>query len=110
MSVQERAQAERDIRGAIADLQESAYANFRSAVANAAIFFGFVGVFGIVAGAVDGLRLIPMVVLVLAGPVGVAYYPFRQQWKIAIRLLMTSSALVVIGLAGLVLVATILEN
>ncbi|MFG1841136.1 hypothetical protein ACGFH8_22260 [Micromonospora sp. NPDC049175] len=100
MSPQERAQAERDIRGAIADLQESAYANFRSAVANVAIFFGFVGVLGIVAGTADGLRLIPMAVLVLAGPVGVAYYPFRQRWKIAVRLLMTSSTLVVSGLTA----------
>ncbi|MEV4496609.1 hypothetical protein AB0J84_12990 [Micromonospora arborensis] len=110
MSLQERAQAERDIRGAIAYLQESAYANFRSAVANVAIFFGFIGVFGIAIEPPDGLRLIPMVVLVLAGLVGAAYYPFRQHWKIAVRLLVTSSALVVIGMAGLVLAGRVLEK
>jgi hypothetical protein len=108
MSAQERAQAERDIRGAVADFQETAYATFRNAIANVAIFFGVVGVFAIVVGAADGSRLTPMVVLVLAGLVGVAYYSVRQRWKLAVRLLLVSSALVVIGLVGLVLAATVL--
>ncbi|MER7455646.1 hypothetical protein [Micromonospora sp. NPDC126480] len=110
MSPEERAQAARDIRGAVSDFQDTAYANLRKAIANVAIFFGFVGVFAMVVGAADGLRQIPMVVLVLAGLVGVAYYPVRQRGKLAVRLLMASSALVVIGLAGLVVVATVLEK
>ncbi|MEU4782815.1 hypothetical protein [Micromonospora sp. NPDC023633] len=109
MTAQEREQAERDIRGAIFDFQETAYANLRNAIANVAIFFGAVGVFAMVAGVAEGLRLIPMVVLVLAGLVGVAYYPARQRGKFAVQLLLVSSTLVVIGLAGLVLVATVLD-
>ncbi|MEK8109270.1 hypothetical protein NKG94_40400 [Micromonospora sp. M12] len=110
MSAEDRAQAERDVRGAVSDLQDTAYGNLRAAIANVAIFFGFVGVFGIVVGAADGLRLIPMAVLVLAGLVGSAYYPARQHWRTAVRLLAVSSALVVVGLVGLVLVATVMET
>ncbi|MFI7426096.1 hypothetical protein ACIBPB_03845 [Micromonospora sp. NPDC049836] len=110
MSAEERAQAEQDIRGAVADLQVTAYANLRNAVANVAIFFGFVGVFATVIGEADGRRLIPMLVLVLAGLVGAAYYPARHQHTLAVRLLLASSALVVLGLAGLVLVATVLDS
>ena len=109
VSPQERAQAERDVRGAVADLQVTAYANLRNAIANVAIFFGFVGVFATVVGAADGRRLIPMLVLVLAGLAGAAYYPVRHQHRLAVRLLIVSSALVVVGLAGLVLFATVLE-
>ncbi|ATO15374.1 hypothetical protein CO540_17285 [Micromonospora sp. WMMA2032] len=101
-------QAERDVRGAVADLQVTAYSNLRNAIANVAIFFGFIGVFATVIGAADGFRLIPMLVLVLAGLAGAAYYPARHQHTLAVRLLMASSALLVIGLAGLVLVATVL--
>ncbi|WNM37358.1 hypothetical protein RMN56_19525 [Micromonospora halotolerans] len=108
-SPEERAQAERDIRGAVADLQVTAYANLRNAIANVAIFFGFVGVFAMVIDAADGLRLTPMLVLVLAGLAGAAYYPARHRHELAVRLLLASSALVVIGLAGLVLFATVLE-
>ncbi|RAO23115.1 hypothetical protein [Micromonospora noduli] len=110
MSAEDRAQAERDVRGTVSDFQDTAYGNLRAAIANVAIFFGFVGIFGIVVGAADGLRLIPMAVLVLAGLVGAAYYPARQQWKTAVRLLAVSSALVVVGLVGLVLVATVVET
>ncbi|MGC4866405.1 hypothetical protein ACLQ3B_13340 [Micromonospora sp. DT53] len=110
MSAEDRAQAERDVRGAVSDFQDTAYGNLRAAIANVAIFFGFVGVFGIVVGAADGLRLLPMAALVLAGLVGAAYYPARQQWTTAVRLLVASSALVVIGLVGLVLVATVVET
>ncbi|MCM0674454.1 hypothetical protein NCC78_07100 [Micromonospora phytophila] len=110
MSPEERAQAERDVRGAVYDFQDTAYANLRTAIANVAIFFGFVGVFATVVGAAAGLRLIPMAVLVLAGLAGIAYYPVRHQRKLAVRLLVVSSALVVVGLAGLVLVATVLER
>ena len=110
MSAEDRVQAERDVRGAVYDFQDTAYANLRAAIANVAIFFGFVGVFGIVVGAADGLRLIPMAVLVLAGLVGATYYPTRRQRKTVVRLLAVSSALVVIGLIGLVLVATVVET
>ncbi|KKK03059.1 hypothetical protein LQ51_20035 [Micromonospora sp. HK10] len=110
MSPEERAQAEQDIRGAVADLQVTAYANLRNAIANVAIFFGFVGVFAMVIGEADGRRLVPMLVLVLGGLVGAAYYPARHQHKLAVRLLLASSALVLLGLAGLVLVGTVLAS
>ncbi|MFV2104638.1 hypothetical protein [Micromonospora sp. LOL_024] len=110
MSSEEQAQAARDVQGAVSDLQEVAYANLRKAVANVAIFFGFVGVFALVAGVVDGLRLIPITVLVLAGVGGVSYYPARRHEQVGLRILLLSSTLVVIGLAGLVLVASVLEK
>lgn len=110
MSTDERVQAERDVRGAVADLQETAYANLRNAIANVAIFFGFVGVFAATVGVADGLRLVPMGVFILAGIGGVAYYPVRQRGKFAVRLLLAVSALVIVGLAGLVLTATVAEG
>jgi hypothetical protein len=110
MSPEEQAQAAREVRGAVADFQEVAYANLRKAVANVAIFFGFVGVFAMVAGVADGQRLIPMTILVLAGVAGVAYYPARQREQLGLRILLVSSALLVIGLAGLVFVASVLER
>lgn len=110
MSTEEQAQAERDVKGAVADLQETAYTNLRNAIANVAIFFGFVGVFAVAVGVADGLRLGPMIALVLAGLGGAAYYPARRRGKLAVRLLLAASALVVIGLAGLVLMAMVAEG
>ena len=51
---QDREQAERDARLGIHRLQDSAYANLRSAAANVAVFVGFAGVFMLVIGAADG--------------------------------------------------------
>lgn len=109
MSTGERVQAERDVRGTVADLQETAYVNLGNAIANVAIFFGFVGVFAATVGVADGLRLVPMGIFILAGLGGMAYYPVRRRGKLAVRLLLAVSTLVVIGLAGLV-TATVAEG
>lgn len=110
MTSEQRAQAEHDVGLAVARLQHTAYANLRSAIANVAIFFGFVGVFTIAMGAADGARLVPTAVCVLAGVVGGCYYAARQRPILARYLLVAASALVLIGIAGLVFVVQVLDS
>ncbi len=106
---QDREQAERDTQLAIYRLQDSAFANLRSAVANVAIFIGFVGAFMLTMGAAGGARLIPTIVCVLAGLAGAGYYPARSRPRTALYLLLVASLLVVAGIVGLIVAVQVFD-
>jgi hypothetical protein len=98
-----RAAKERDVRLAVLRLQDSAYANLRSAVANVAIFFGFVGIFALAVGAVQGVSVVPTTVLVLAGLTGAGYYLARHRPGTGVLLLLVATVLLAVGLVALVM-------
>lgn len=102
---QSRERAERETRLAIYRLQDAAYANLRSAVANVAIFIGFVGAFMLIIGAAGGARMIPTIVCVIAGLVGIGYYLARPRPRTALYVLLAASLLVAVGIVGLVVAA-----
>jgi hypothetical protein len=85
-------------------LQDSAYASLRSAIANVAIFFGFVGVFTLSVGAGDGVLGVPLALCVLAGVLGAGYYAVRRRPRLAGYFLVAASVVVIIGVAGVILV------
>jgi hypothetical protein len=98
--------AERDLRLAIYRFQDSAYHNLRNAIANVAVFCGAFAVYALAIGSVDGVRVWPSIVFLLAGILGVGYYLTRAKPKISLYLLIAASVTVVIGVASLI-VATL---
>lgn len=91
-------------------MQDSAYANLRSAIANVAIFFGVIGVFAISVGAADGARLAPTLVGVLAGLLGGGYYLARRRPSTALYLLATATLCVIVGVVWMVVAVKALDR
>jgi hypothetical protein len=105
MTPQEQEVAKRDLVNAVSALQESAYANFRSTVAFAAMFFGGFSVFLIAVGEIDAARAAPTALWVLGGLLGVGHHVARQRRPLATYLLIAAFASMLLGLAGQLVVA-----
>lgn len=101
---------ERDIRLAIYRLQDSAYANLRSALANGTLFVGFFAGYALAIGEATGALTLPAVVCVLAGVCGAGYYLARVRPAMAWSLLLTAIALAVIGVTWFVIASAALDG
>ena len=110
LSAKAPAAGHNDVQLAVWRLQDSAYANLRSAIANVAIFFGVIGVFAISVGAADGARLAPTLVGVLAGLLGGGYYAIRRCPRTALYLLATATLCVIVGVVWLVVAVKVLDR
>jgi hypothetical protein len=101
---EEREQVQRDLRLSVLRLQDSAYWNLRTRIANVSIFFGFVAVLFLAGGQSDGARLLPTLALALGGVAGGGVYLSRRYPALATWLLMSALALTVGGLIGIAVV------
>jgi hypothetical protein len=99
---EEREQAEHDLRLSVLRLQDSAYWNLRTRLANFSIFFGFIGVLFIAWGEATGARLIPTLACAVGGVMGGGVYfsrpyPLLTRWLLVSALAMTVGGLIGIG-------------
>jgi hypothetical protein len=98
-----------EYRAAVNRLQRTAYWNLRISIANISIVIGFLALMVVVSGGADGARLAPTLLGVLAGIFGAGVYFSRPYPRITRWLLITSVALTVLGITGLLFVVEVVE-
>jgi hypothetical protein len=98
---EEREQVQHDLRLSVLRLQDSAYWNLRTRIANLSIFFGFIAVMFIAWGQSEGARLVPTLALAVGGVLGAGVYLTRSRPRLTLWLLITAIAMTIGGLVGI---------
>jgi hypothetical protein len=101
---EEREQVQHDLRLSVLRLQDSAYWNLRTRLANLSIFFGFIAVLFLAGGQASGARLLPTLALAVGGVAGGGVYLSRRYPVLAKWLLVSALAMTVGGLIGIVII------
>lgn len=99
VSEEERTRAVEEYRESVGRLQQSAFRNLRTSIANVPIFFAVLSTMMILTGQVTPATLVPMALSIVGGALGVSTYAVRTQ-PLARYLLIAAVVLGAIGLVG----------